>query len=111
MPTESDREPGPLNAPNRIVLPLCPPLQAPPLLVGITHYAEAETSSVAPIGQPASDESFEVAANSSSFSRAAMAFSSSGERLAHCSGGKDWDQAMDSGLVRSGMTANFLRVR
>src|SRR5690554_5783956 len=63
--------------------------------------------SVVPIGQPASDESFEVAYNSSSFSRSAMAASSCGERLAHYSGGNGWDQAIDSGLVRSGMTANF----
>src|SRR5690606_6125211 len=67
--------------------------------------------SVAPIGQPASDESFEVAANSSSFSRSAMALFRSGEHLVPCSGCKACDQAMDSGVGMSGMTANYLRVR
>src|SRR5690606_19272868 len=50
-----------------------------------------------------------TAANSAS--RSAIAFSNSGERLAHCAGGKGLDQSTTSGAVRSGIWASFLVIR
>src|SRR5690606_39419496 len=46
----------------------------------------------------------------SSASRSRMALSSSGERLAHCSGGKGLDHSMTSGAVKSGGGLSFLQI-
>ena len=73
-----------------------------------TNLTDSDEVSLVPAiagGMPVVGHAADDAASSAS--RSAMARSSSGERLAHCSGGRGFDHSTASGAVRSGILASF----